>query len=155
LAPFDKLLAYSATRGHHRINDPRLAVRLQTACYDTVWGFQTSLSSLLRRTFATLIQNSGTVEDAQTQLRHADTHITMNIYQKLIAASVSSAVEALERKSSEPNARPMTVAPSRPSRRWKQPNQVNRQKVKVDGSGKVGHPVHNFCTTFLEKDFRL
>ena len=52
----------------------------------------------LRRTFATLIQNSGTVKDAQTQLRHADAQTTMNIYQKSIPASVSSAVESLERK---------------------------------------------------------
>ena len=52
----------------------------------------------LRRTFATLIQNSGTVKDAQTQLRHADAQTTMNIYQKSIPASVSSAVEAPEKK---------------------------------------------------------
>jgi hypothetical protein len=52
----------------------------------------------LRRTFATLVQTSGTVKDAQTQLRHADAQTTMNIYQKAIPASVASAVEGLERK---------------------------------------------------------
>ncbi len=55
----------------------------------------------LRRTFATLVQSSGTVKDAQTQLRHADAQTTMNIYQKAIPASVASAVESLERKLKE------------------------------------------------------
>ena len=38
----------------------------------------------------------GTVKDAQTQFRHADAQTTMNIYQKSIPASVSSAVEHLK-----------------------------------------------------------
>ena len=50
----------------------------------------------LRRTFATLIQFKGTPKDAQTQLRHKDIFMTLNVYTQPIPESVKRSVEALD-----------------------------------------------------------
>ena len=47
----------------------------------------------LRRTFATLVQDKGSVKDVQTQLRHADAATTLGVYMQSIPA-----VEALDRE---------------------------------------------------------
>ena len=52
----------------------------------------------LRRTFATQVRPFGTVEDTQTQLRHADATTTMNIYAQAVPESVWAAVEGWDQK---------------------------------------------------------
>ena len=44
-------------------------------------------------------------------------------------------------------------APETPMDETRLRNTDNR--VKIEGSEKVGHPMHNFCTTFQKEDFRL
>jgi integrase len=50
----------------------------------------------LRRSFATLMQGKGTPKDAQTQLRHKDILMTLNVYTQPIPESVKNSVEALD-----------------------------------------------------------
>jgi len=51
-----------------------------------------------RRTFATQVQNLGSVKDAQAQLRHANASTTLGVYTQEIPESVRETVEALDRK---------------------------------------------------------
>ena len=50
---------------------------------------------VLRRTFTTLAQNTGSIKDLQTQLRHKTADTTVNQYMQPIPASVRSTVNAL------------------------------------------------------------
>lgn len=50
----------------------------------------------LRRSFATLIHGKGTPKDAQTQMRHKDVLMTLNVYTQPIPESVKKSVEALD-----------------------------------------------------------
>ena len=50
----------------------------------------------LRRSFATLIHGKGTPKDAQTQMRHRDILMTLNVYTQPIPESVKNSVEALD-----------------------------------------------------------
>jgi integrase len=50
----------------------------------------------LRRSFATLSQGKGTPKDVQTQMRHKDVLMTLNVYTQPIPQSVKNSVEALD-----------------------------------------------------------
>jgi integrase len=53
---------------------------------------------VLRRTFTTLAQNTGSVKDLQTQLRHKTADTTVNEYMQPVSVSVHSAVNAVYAK---------------------------------------------------------
>ena len=50
----------------------------------------------LRRSFATLMQGKGTPKDVQTQMRHKDVLMALNVYTQPIPESVKHSVEALD-----------------------------------------------------------
>ena len=50
----------------------------------------------LRRSFATLSQGKGTPKDVQTQMRHKDVLMTLNVYTQPIPQSVKNSVESLD-----------------------------------------------------------
>lgn len=107
----------------------------------------------LRRTFATLIQSSGTVKDAQTQLRHADAQTTMNSYQKAIPASVSSAVESLERHLKEAERKSEDALDSEPSAVRADSTSITRTNSRAGIFSKGPTPNAQLLHNFSERTF--